>query len=233
MNLRFFYLCILIFLGFGSSSGSLHTLDTIVKIPTDDTSSWNLYLYVPVRFVQGPQAIQNCLSDKKYQAAQFQIFPSTIGYHISLGNYAITGRENARRIAKKIQEVVANRFLKFSAKLDKRHGGVTVFGEEPKKFVVMILKTDQKGGNQQGKLLFKIHKCIQQTALACEASAIGTLPFVPHCSISSYPTSAQQNFLKIKRDLLGQLTKIASENSLRINPNHLRYRIFHHYPEAA
>ena len=180
-----------------------------------------LYFYIPVSFWPNSDKIERYLSKSVYQQTGVQLLHSPGGYHVSMGNYLMPSTESAKDIAFRIQRLVRRDFSKFTAQVDNKHEGVTIFG----KFVVIVLKTDKKKGNKQRNLFRVIHKKITKLILAAGGSQIGFQEFRPHCSIASVMDTTALDFLQIRRSLLKNLSHPASKIHLVVNPKILQYRV--------
>lgn len=184
-------------------------------------STQQLYFYIPVSFWPNSKKIEQCLSRSVYQQAGVQLLRSPSGYHVSMGSYLMPSRASANDIAFKIQKLVRDTFSKFTARVDKKHDGATVFG----KFVVIVLKTDKKKNNKHRDLFQIIHKKITKLILSAGGSQTGFLEFRPHCSIASIIDITAPSFQKIKNRLLKNLPNPVSKVHLTVNPRVLQYRV--------
>ena len=177
-----------------------------------------LILYIPVSFWPNSDKIEQCLSKSIYQQAGVQLLHSSCGYHVSMGSYLMPSIESANDIAFKIQKLVRSTFSKFTARVDNKHEGVTVFG----KFVVIVLKTDKKKNNKHRDLFQIIHKKTTRLILSAGGSQTGFLEFRPHCSIASIVDVSAPLFQKTRTRLLKNLTNPVSEVRLDVNPRVLQ-----------
>jgi hypothetical protein len=138
-----------------------------------------------------------------------------------MGDFLMPSKNSANDISFRIQKLVRTKFSHFTAKINQKDGGISIFGN----FVVVVLKTDKPKNNKCRNLFHSIHKTIKKMILAAGGTQTGFLEFKPHCSIASISQITNPVFQKIQNKFIKDLTETVSEAHLSVNPRVLQYII--------
>lgn len=191
------------------------------ELVNKDNAVQQLYFYIPVSFCPNSTAIEHCLSKSVYKAAGVHLLQTGINYHVSMGDFLMPSKESANEVSFRIQKLVRTKFSHFTAEIDQKEGGISIFGN----FVVIVLKTDKSKNNKQRNLFHSIHRTIKKMVLAAGGTQTGFLEFKPHCSVASITQITNPVFQKIQKKLIKDLTETVSKSHLSVNPRVLQYRI--------